>query len=110
MMEPEIIHNYDEAENAFKTTSGPVVLISAPEAAASLGVLGFLEMIAAAASEYSDIEYTAILDCGDQAGLAMNALRLGAKDICVNLPTEVRTKIEEMAAQSGARVHIRPSN
>jgi len=75
-----------------------------------LGVVGFLEMISAAVSENADIEYTAILDCGDQAGLALNALRLGAKDISVDLPPDVLAKIESIAAQLGARVHNRPND
>ena len=75
-----------------------------------MGVVGFLEMISAAASENADIEYTAILDCGDQAGLALNALRLGAKDISVDLPPDVLAKIESIAAQLGARVHSRPND
>ena len=75
-----------------------------------MGVVGFLEMISAAVSENADIEYTAILDCGDQAGLALNALRLGAKDISVDLPPDVLAKIESIAAQLGARVHNRPND
>ena len=110
MQAPKVIHNFDEARSAFNGAKNSCVLLSAPDAAASLGVVGFLEMVSAAASENADIEYTAILDCGDQAGLALNALRLGAKDINVDLPPDVLAKIESIASQLGARVHNRPKD
>ncbi len=110
MEQPVIIHSLGDARQAFEKSSGSIVLMSAPNATASLGVVGFLEMVTAAAAEYAHREFIAILDCGDQAGLAMNALRLGAKDICVDLPQDVRTKIEDIAKQCGARLHDRPNS
>ena len=113
MKHPIVVQSFIEAKAAFQNAeeSGePLLLVSVSEAAASLGAKGFLELISAAAEGFPNVDYTAILDCGDQAGLAMNALRLGAKDISVDLPLEVRVKIEDMAAKMNARVHIRPDD
>jgi len=110
MEQPIIIRSLGDAKRAFEESSGSIILMSVPNAAASLGVVGFLEMVTAAASEYAGREFTAILDCGDQAGLAMNALRLGAKDISVDLPQDVRAKIEDIAKQCGASLHHRPNS
>ena len=110
MQNSYIVQSLQEAQKAFAEARGVLTLMSPPEAAASLGAKGFVGMVKAAAAKFPNVKYTAILDCGDQAGLAMNALRLGVKDICVDLPTEVRAKIEDMATQCGARVHKRPND
>ena len=55
----------------------PIVALSGPGASAYAGSSWFSELVAAGASEFPGVQLTAILDCGDRAGDALTALRLG---------------------------------
>ncbi|MCW9040408.1 MAG: hypothetical protein OQJ76_07920 [Rhodospirillales bacterium] len=81
-----------------------VTLISPPGAAAYMGAAMFGEMIDQAAAEYPNAIFTAVLDCSDDPGMALNALRHGVKAIRFAGPEEVKVKIADIAAQSGATI------
>jgi hypothetical protein len=100
-----IIHSPDHARAALAASVAlgvPVCLRSPPSAAAYLGAAVFREMIAAAAADYPDATFTAVLDCGEDPGFALNALRHGIKVVRIRCPAEVRARIADIASQTGA--------
>ena len=76
-----IIHGPDHAQAALAAAAEagvPVVLVSAPWAAAAVGAPWFLAVVATARAAFPAVAAEAVLDCGDAPGLALAALRLGA--------------------------------
>ncbi len=105
-----IVHDLEHARAAVKAAGAlgvPVVLISAPLAAAYAGAAYFLEITARAMEEYPDARAACVLDCGADAGLALGALRVGCKAVRFTGPGVVRKKIADIAAQMGAQVDNR---
>ncbi len=81
-----------------------VTLQSAPGAAAYAGA-GYLKAIVdKAAAEHAEVDCTATIDCGADAGIAMAALRIGWRTIRFSGPAKVRAKLADIAAQTGARL------
>lgn len=104
---PIIVHSLAEAKAAVTVAVDlglPVILRSAPGAAAYLGAQVFRDMIAEAAGPDCSIAVTAVFDCGGEAGLALGALRHGLKVIRIDAPAETRERIADIAAQTGARL------
>ncbi len=100
-----IVHSLDHARAALSAAGRAglaVTLRSAPGAAAYLGASVFAGMIAEAARVNPGVAFTAVLDCGADPGLALNALRQGIGCIRIDVPAEVRGRIADIAAQSGA--------
>lgn len=102
-----VIHNLAHARAALAAAAdlgSPVTLVSAPGAAAYLGAAVFREMVAEAARETPGVAVTALLDCGDDAGLALNALRHGLKAIRLRAGPEAMAAVADIARQLGATV------
>ncbi len=84
-------------------------------AAADLGVSVQLRSAADAAA-YAGLEYLkalgeavnheVLIDCGEDAGLVMAALRIGCKKLVFSGPPEIARKLAEMAEQTGARLLV----
>ena len=107
-----IIHSLDHARAALAAAAErgvPVVLASAPAAAAYLGAAVFREMAAAAAGEFPGVAVTALLDCGDDAGLALNALRHGLKRVRLAAPAPALARVADIAGQLGAVLDADPA-
>ncbi len=94
------------ALNVSKSTDEPVHLVSAPRAVLSLGPDVFFAMTHPAIDRRpADApEATAILDCGDDAGQALRALRLGGRAIFFDGTSDVAAKLTDIAQQCGAEV------
>ncbi len=102
-----IVHTPNHARTALGAAAElgiPIHLRSAPGAAAYIGAAVFREMIAAAATVFPAANFTAVLDCGDQPGLALNALRRGIKAVRIDVSPDVAERIADIAAQSDAIV------
>ena len=92
-----IIHDLHEARYVLGLQR-PVTLLSAPGAASQAGCLWWKLLIeAAGATECS------FLDCGDAAGRALEALRLGLHGIVLT-PQPSFATVAEIAAAQGAVV------
>jgi hypothetical protein len=74
-----------------------VVLVSAPGAAAYAGV-GFLHALGELVGR--DI----VVDCGEDAGLALGGLRTGLRRILFRGVDDVRGRLSDIAAQMSARI------
>jgi hypothetical protein len=99
-MAPVRIQDIDEARRAIdhaRETGDDVVLVSAPGSAAFAGV-GYWRALSLA------VEHPVVIDCGEDAGVVMGALRAGARDLLFTGPEALAVKLDDMAAQIGARV------
>lgn len=102
-----IFHSLEHARAALAAAGEarvPLVLRTAPGAAAYAGV-GYLKAIVARArAEASDVAVRAEIDCGEDPGLALAALRAGWTALRLSGRADVRRKIAEIAKAQGARL------
>lgn len=106
-----VIHTIAHARAALAAAADvgrPVTLVSAPGAAAYLGAAVFREMVAAAAGETPGAAVTAMIDCGEDAGLALNALRHGLKAIRLRAGPTAMAAVADIAGQMGAFIDPDP--
>ena len=80
-------------------------LLSAPAAACYMGPAWWRALVAAASSEHPGLAVTDLLDCDDAAGRAVEALRLGQRQLILSASCPQRGAILERAAPLGALVH-----
>jgi hypothetical protein len=102
-----IVHSLAQALTAADTAVAlgrPLTLRSAAGAGATLGVGWFASLGAVLAERHPALDLTLVLDCADDAGTAMGALRRGLKAIRVEGSSEVRAKLAALAATYGARL------
>ena len=102
-----IIHSVEHARAALAVAARlnrPIRIYSAEGAAAYAGAAWFLAVVAAAQSTHPDARCDAVLDCGDQPGLALAALRLGCRAIVLRGSPAARKKIAEIAQATAARL------
>jgi len=102
-----IIHNLTHALAVGKTTmdvKARVKMQSAPGLASTLGPEAFSAIVEFTRASYPGAEFTAVLDCGDEPGTAIGALRRGIKTISINVDALTRRKIEDIAHKLNANV------
>jgi hypothetical protein len=80
--------------------SREVLLVSESAVTAFAGV-GFWRALEQA------LDHPIVIDCGDDAGLAMAALRSGCRDLLFTGPEEVANRLHGMAAQLDAKLRRR---
>ena len=100
-----IVHSLADARAAFTAAAHlrvPVIIESAKGAAGYAGPLWFLEVVRAARAEHPNVKATAVLDCGDNPGYALGALRAGCLAIRLRVRPRVAGKIKAIARQYGA--------
>ena len=96
-----VIHSLDHARAALAAAAAlrvPVTVASAPGAAAQAGPGWFKAVVAEAQAAYPDTAVTAILDCGDEPGAVMAALRAGLTALRFGGAAETRAKLEATGA------------
>jgi hypothetical protein len=96
-----IVHSLDHALAAFAAADAakvPLTLASARGAAAQAGPAWFKALIEAARAAYPGVVATAILDCGDEPGMVMAALRLGLTRLRFGGSEPLRAKLTAMGA------------
>lgn len=107
-----IIHNLDQARcvlAAARRTGMPVRVVSAPGAGAYLGPALFKQIADKARAEEPDARATFCLDCGDEPGVAMGALRHGVEAVTLSATCAVTSKVRDAAARVGADVVPQPA-
>ena len=103
-----IIHSAGDALAALSVADEMgvgVTLLSAPGAAAYIGAGVFRDMVAAALEAYPNVEVTAVIDCGDDPGLALGAMRHGIGAVSISNIPEIRAKLSDIADQRGVLVY-----
>jgi hypothetical protein len=96
-----IVHSLDHALAAFAAADAakiPLTLTSAHGAASQSGPAWFKALIEAAMAAYPAVVATAILDCGDEPGAVMAALRLGLSRLRFGGSEILRAKLAGMGA------------
>ncbi len=104
---PIIVHSLAEARAAVAAAAElgvPVTLASAPDAAGYLGALWFRELVQMASAERPEVQVGALIDCGDQPGHVMAALRQGLKRIRFTGPKSTAETLGSLASRYDAEI------
>ena len=102
-----IIHSLPHAVvalSAAAAASRSVLLVSPPDAGIYAGPGWFRDVLRAANEAVPEARFGAFLDCGDDAGAVMGAIRAGVRGIVFTGPAAVAARLADIAAQSGARL------
>jgi hypothetical protein len=89
---------------AARAKARPATVMTAPGASAYAGPSWFAALVAAGRADYPAVELTAILDCGDRAGDALGALKLGLAHIVFTGHPEALARLRAIAAAQGAEI------
>jgi hypothetical protein len=81
-----------------------ITLVSPAGATAYGGPAWFRELVSQAREAVPSATFDSVLDCGTEAGHALAAIRTGVEAICFSGPDDVRSKIQDIATQSGCAV------
>jgi hypothetical protein len=101
-----IIHSVEHARTAL-AAGLPVTLLSARGAGAYAGV-GWWHSVLAGARDSATAPHVDILDCGEAAGRALEALRADQKRLILRADSRVFADIAERAAALGATLLASP--
>jgi hypothetical protein len=108
-----IVHSLGHAIGALKAgarTGRSIILSSAPEAGIYIGPGWFRALVEAAREAVPDARFSAILDCGDQAGAALAAIRAQIERVIFTGRADVASRLADIARQHGVRLEsIRPA-
>jgi hypothetical protein len=85
-------------------SAGATRLESFPGAGASAGPGWFQAIVEALEAEFGAGRFEAVLDCGEEPGAALAALRRGVRHVRLAGPPDTIGRIGEIAAQLGAVV------
>jgi len=108
-----VIHNLAQAEAALIAARGlgrSVTLTSAVGAIGYLGPLTFLKIVDAASTAVPEARFETVVNCGDEPGLALAALRHGATRIAIDIGTTATERLADIARQQGATILPPPVN
>lgn len=98
-----VVANLAEAKAALGADAAPE-LWSPPDAASIQGVLWFVRLQQALDCEHPAAQAALVLDCGDRADLAIEALRGGIGRVALTCPDIVAAKVADIAAELGGEV------
>jgi hypothetical protein len=102
-----IVHSRRHAQAAVAAAAAlgqGVTLASAAGAGCAMGPGWFLALAADAARAHPDVAVDCVLDCADEPGTVLAALRMGARRVRFTGRAEVRDKLAQIAAASGAAI------
>ena len=102
-----IVYSLEQARAAIETGAGlgmPVTLMSARGMASFMGPLWFKALTEEAAVNHPEIVVTAVLDCAEEVGTVLAALRAGFKLVRFSGPEEARARLDDIARQMDATV------
>ncbi len=80
-----------------------MVLVSAPDAGGYVGPGWFKALVAAARRAVPDIRCSATLDCGDNVGAALAAIRAEVEGVIFTGRPDVARRLADIARQHGVR-------
>jgi hypothetical protein len=80
-----------------------VALVSAPDAGGYVGPGWFKALAAAAREAFPDIRCSTILDCGDNVGAALAAVRAEVEGVIFTGRPDVARRLADIARQHGVR-------
>ncbi|WP_114394363.1 hypothetical protein [Oleisolibacter albus] len=83
----------------------PLVLVSDPGAAGFAGPGWWAALESALDTAADGHPLVALLDCADNPGHVLAAIRAGVRDIAFAGPADVGARLADIAAQAGSRLH-----
>ncbi len=101
-----IVHSLAHAVAALRAAARAgrsVVLASAPEAGVYAGGGWFRALVEAAREAVPNAQFTALLDCGEEAGAALAAIRAEVDGLVFTGRTDVARRLADIARQHGVR-------
>ncbi len=98
-----IVHGLAEARLAL-SVGLPVTLLSAPGAALHAGCGWWRALVRQARAEFSSVKVAEVLDCGDGAGQALAALRMGQRSLVLSPAVPGWDAVAAIAAEQGGEV------
>jgi hypothetical protein len=110
-----VIHSLDHARSAAGAAQAlalPLTLASAAGAGGYVGPPWFKSVIDSAAAEFPGVRLSAVLDCGEEAGTALAALRHGLRRVRFTGGAAAAARLADIAGQLGAvieRGELRPA-
>ena len=102
-----VIHSLAHAVAALSAAAEaerPVVLASPPDAGIYAGAGWFREVIRTARQAIPAAQFSALLDCGNDPGAAMAAIRAGVEAVVFTGRPDVAARLADIAAQAGVRL------
>jgi hypothetical protein len=102
-----IIHSLAQAIAALTAASRlgrPIVLASAPDAGGYTGPGWFGALVAAAREAAPGARFSALLDCGDNVGAALSAIRAEIASVVFTGRQDVARRLADIARQHGVRL------
>ncbi|HEX5320644.1 MAG TPA: hypothetical protein VFW46_15880, partial [Stellaceae bacterium] len=81
----------------------PILLLSAPDAGVFAGPGWWSALVEAVREAVPRARFTAVLDCGDDAGAAMAAIRAGAEALVFTGRADAGERLAEIAGATGVR-------
>lgn len=84
------------------TANQQILLLSPPGAGAYMGAGYFAALVSGARATAPGARVLGVLDCADDAGWALGALREGIDGVCFRGPKKIAMKIADIAEQQGA--------
>lgn len=102
-----IVHSLAHAVAALDAAAAAgrdVLLLSAPDAGISAGAGWWTALVAAARAAVPAARFSAVLDCGDEPGAAMAAIRAGAETIVFTGRPDVAARLADIASERGCRL------
>lgn len=98
-----MVHGLADARMAL-APGQPVLLVSGPGAAVYAGCGWWQAMVAAARAEFPATDADDLLDCADAPGRALEALRLGLKNLVLDPECAAFPAVQRAAEAIGARI------
>jgi hypothetical protein len=105
-----IIHSLFQATAALTASARagrPVVLVSAPDAGGYVGPGWFKALVAAAREAVPDARCRSLLDCGDNVGAALAAIRTEVEGVIFTGRPDAAHRLADIARQLGIRFEIK---
>ena len=102
-----VVHSLTQAIAALEAAAAAgcdITLLSAPDAGIYAGPGWFNAVVDAARAAVPAASFSAILDCGDDAGAAQGAFRAGLETVIFTGRADVAQRLAGIAAAKGARI------
>jgi acyl-CoA reductase-like NAD-dependent aldehyde dehydrogenase len=102
-----VVHTTAHAVGALRTAAHAgraVILASAPDAGIYAGPGWFRALVEAAREAVPDARFSAILDCGDQAGAALAAIRAQIEAVLFTGNADIARRLADIAGLHGVRL------
>ena len=102
-----VIHSLTQAVAALEAAAAverEIIVLSAPDAGIYAGASWFKAVVEAARLAVPAASFSAILDCGDDAGATLGALRAGVATVIFTGRADVAKRLAEIAGAQGIRL------